>query len=577
MAGIMNRKILKRRHLLQLLLIILLVGAVNMLGSFRFFRLDLTSEKKFTLAPESRQILRGLQDIVFIRVYLNGDLPSDLIRFRQSIKENLGEFKAYAGKNLEYEFINPYDESDAKIRNQLMQELTQKGLKPTDIRLKDKEGGITTRLIFPGAIISYKGIDFPVNLLKNNPGLPYQVNLNNSIEALEYEFIRAIKSISADSIEKIGFIRGQGELGFLQTYDIGKELSLFFDVKWLTINGDLDNVLKYKALVLAQPLKRFAERDKFVLDQYIMRGGRVLFFLDPVQSNADSLISGRTFTSFLDLNLYDMLFRYGFRIDYNLIKDVQCNYVKVETSMEGQSPRQAVLPWVYYPLLSPPQDNFLTRGLNYVNTEFVSAIDTTPAPMPGVKRTVLLTSSDTSALVENPVYISLDEITQPINRRQFNRSHLPVAIMAEGSFPSFYANYGVPAGVKPAGVEIIPMSKKAMIFVAGDGDMIRNDVSVTAADTVPLPLGYDRDTRQTFGNKDFIMNVINDMTDDMGLIRLRARNFKLRLLDRTRIRLKKEQIKWQLINTLLPVGIIVLGGLGFNYYRRRKYTSTAKT
>ncbi|HYW95346.1 MAG TPA: hypothetical protein VE870_07155, partial [Bacteroidales bacterium] len=282
------------------------------------------------------------------------------------------------------------------------------------------------------------------------------------------------------------------------------------------------------------------------------------------------------FTSFLDLNLYDLLFKYGFRIDYNLIKDVQCNYVKVESSMQGQSPKPVILPWVYYPLLSPPKDNFLTRGLNYIETEFASAIDTTPAPLPGVKRTVLLSSSDTSALVENPVYISMDEITHPIDRRQYTRSGLPVAILAEGTFPSFYKNYGVPKGVKPEGVKIMDSSKPAMVFVAGDGDMIRNGVKVTPADTIPLPLGYDRDTRQTFGNKDFIMNVINYMTDDMGLIRLRARDFKLRLLDRARIRLKREQVKWELINTLLPIAIIILGGLLFNIQRRRKYGTIKK-
>ncbi len=567
----MNRKGLKRRYLSQLLVVLLLVVLVNVLGSFRFFRIDLTSEKRFSLAPETQQILRNLDDVVYVRVYLGGDLPSDLIRFRQSIKETLDEFRAYAGKNLEYEFINPYEEENQKIRNREMQNLAGKGLKPTDIRLRDKEGGYTTRIIFPGAIITYEGIDFPVNLLKNNPGLPYQINLNNSIESLEYEFIRAIKSLTAKKIEKVGFIRGHGELGFLQTYDIGKELSLFFDVKWTRIDGNLDKLMQYKALIIAQPLKPFPERDKFALDQYIMRGGRVLFFLDPVRSNADSLVSGRTFTSFLDLNLYDLLFKYGFRIDYNLIKDLQCSYVKVESSLEGQNPQPVILPWVYYPLLSPPQNNFLTRGLNYIKTEFVSAIDTTPAPIPGVKRTVLLSSSDSSELVENPVYISMNEITSPIRRGQYNRSHLPVAILSEGSFPSFYKNYGIPKGVTPSGVRIVDKSKKAMIFVTGDGDMIRNDVRITPSDTIPQPLGYDRDTRQTYGNKEFIMNVINYMTDDMGLIRLRARDFKLRLLDRARIRAQRERVKWELINTLLPVLVILLGGLTFNIFRKKKY------
>jgi ABC-2 type transport system permease protein len=225
--------------------------------------------------------------------------------------------------------------------------------------------------------------------------------------------------------------------------------------------------------------------------------------------------------------------------------------VKVESSVNGQAPTVSFMPWWYYPLFTASPDNNLTRGLNYVKGEFVSAIDTTSGVMPGLKRTVLLASSDTSARIDNPSCISMDEVTRAPNRRSFNKSRLPVAILAEGEFESFYSNYGIPAGVTPANVEIVKKSKPAMIFVAGDGDMIRNDVQVTAKGTVPLVLGFDKNTRQTFGNKEFIMNVINYMTDDQGLIALRSREFKLRLLDKTRIR---------------------TAGLLFNFFRKRKYS-----
>ncbi len=567
----MNRKELRRKHLVQLLTVILLVLLANFAAGLQFFRLDLSSEKRFSLNHNSREILKNLDDVVYIRVFLEGELPSDLVRFRQSIKEMLLEFRAYAGSNIDFEFVNLYAEPDVKIRNQVMQNLAQRGLRVTDIRIKDAEGGTSTKIIFPGAILSYQGIDFPVNLLKNNPGLSYQINLNNSVQSLEYEFIRAIKSLSSKKVEKIAFIEGHNELDFFQVNDLSVELSLFFQVDRGSINGNLTNLLDYKALIIAQPLNKFNDRDKFVIDQYIMRGGKVLFFLDPVQTHADSLVSGRTFTEFNDVNLYDLLFKYGIRIDYNLIKDIQCNYVKVESSVDGQDPTTSFMPWWYFPLMTASPENMLTRGLNYVKGEFVSAIDTTPVVIPGLKRTVLLASSDTSARIDNPVYISMEEVTRAPNRGTFNKSRLPVAILAEGEFESFYANYGAPEGVSPKDVEILKRSKPTMIFVAGDGDMIRNDVQVTADGNIPMILGYDKDTRQTFGNKEFVMNVINYMTDDQGLIALRSREFKLRLLDKTRIRTSEMKFKWKLINTVLPVSVILVFGIAFSIFRRRKY------
>ena len=567
----MNRKELKRHNIAQLITGFIVIAALNYLAGISFFRIDLTEEKRYSLAPVTKKILRSLEKPLFVKVYLDGELPSDMMQFRKSVRESLDEFRAYAGGNLEYSFINLYDEHDPAIRNKMMQELAGKGLRITEIRLRDKEGGFTTKLIFPGAILNYRGTDFPVNLLKNNPGLPYHVNLNYSVQALEYEFIKGIKSLTDPKTEKIAFIEGQNELGYYDVYDISSELSHFFQVDRGSIRGNLNDILEYKALIIAQPLQRFSERDKFVLDQYIMRGGKVLFFLDPVQTNADSLVSGITFTSFLDLNIYDLLFKYGFRIDYNLVKDMQCSYIKVESVIEGQDPVMRLMPWVYFPLFSAMPDHPVTRGLNYIRGQFVSAIDTTPAPPRGVKRTILLTSSDSSARVDNPLMISMDEVSIHPDRRTYNKSRLPVAVLAEGVFESFYRNYSVPEGVTPDGIEIFTESVPTSIFIAGDGDLIRNDVQMTGNQKIPLPLGYDPDTKQTFGNKEFIMNVINYMTDDHGLISLRNREFKLRLLDKTRIRTARQKMKWKIINLITPVLAILVFSISFSYLRKRKY------
>ncbi len=567
----MTGKNLKRKYRFRLLLTIIGVVLIYYLSGVKFFRLDLTSENRYTLSSGSKEMLRDLEDIVYIRVYLDGDLPADLIRFRQSIEEHLLELEAYAGRFLEYEFINVYDIENAETRNELMKELADKGLRITDVQLRDEEGGTTTKIIFPGAIINYRNIEFPVNLLKNNPALPYQENLRNSIESLEYEFIRAIKSITSEKVEKVAFIEGHGELNFYDTYDISSELSLFFQVDRGELTGDLSQVMDYKALIIAQPERAFTEKEKFVLDQYLLHGGNLLFFLDPVEANEDSLIRGRTYTSFRQLNIYDLLFKYGIKINYNLVKDLQCNYKRVQTSVNRQEPVTRIFPWWYSPLLTAPRDHFLTSGLNYIKTDYVSAIDTTPAPIEGLKRTVLLSTSDTSALIENPVYISMEEVTRAPDRQQFNKSDLPVAIIAEGTFSSFFRNYSMPEGVKTS--DIVPKDEgEGTLFVAGDGDMIKNEVVIRNQEPYPQPLGYDRDTRQTFGNKDFIMNVVNYMTGDRSLIKLRSREFKLRLLDRNRIRIQSERIKWILINTLLPVILVILSGIVYNLIRRRKFS-----
>lgn len=562
----------RRKFLIEFILVVLAVLLIGQLASLRFFRLDLTSEKRYSISASSRDILRNLDDVVFVRVYLDGELPNDLVQFKNNIKESLIEFQAYAGKNLEFEFVNLYAEKDNDLRNKMMTDLADKGLRLTDIQQRDNEGGITTKIIFPGAIFSYKNIDFPVNLLKNNPALPYRENIANSVQSLEYEFIRAIKSISNTNIEKVAFIEGHGELDFWETYDISSELSLFFQVDRGVIGGNLENLMDYKALFIARPLTKFNEADKFVLDQYLMNGGKLLFFLDPVAANEDSLINGRTYTSFRDLNIYDLLFKYGVRISYNLVKDLQCNYKKIMTSVNNQEPRATVLPWWYSPLISAPSDNIITKGLNYIKTDYASAIDTTPVNIPGLKRTVLLASSDTCALIENPAFISMEEVTRPPDRSVFVNSSLPIAILSEGEFTSFYRNYNVPAGVSDFSMAILDRSKPTSLFVSGDADLIRNDVQMQNNQAIPQVLGYDRDTRQTFGNKEFIMNVVNYMTDDKALIGLRAREYKIRLLDVLKLRNKNEKLKWIFINTLLPVLLISLMAWFYGFRRKIKYS-----
>ena len=569
----MDRKVLKRRDLLQLGITLVLVVVICLLGEIRFFRIDLTSEKKYTLSQPSRRLMSGLDDVVYVKIYLDGELPAEFLNFKKSIRELMDDLRAYAGDKLQYQFVNLYDETDETVRNRMIGDLYDKGLNVTNIQVRDREGGSSSRTIFPGAIISYGPYEMPVNLLKNNPSLSHEMNLNNSIQSLEYEFARAIQSLTMKEVPRIAFIEGHGELDSLQTYSLMNELKNFFQVDRGYINGNVEALLNYRALIIARPERPFNEADKFAIDQYIMKGGKVLFFLDPVQPFADSLTTGTTVALANQVGLEDLLFKYGIRINYDLVADLQCNYVPVNTAPAGEQAHFTMMPWVYYPLLAGPETNPITRGLNYVLAQFASTLDTLSNGTGRVKKTVLLATSQASRKRDVPLYINMAEVTVQPDPALYHAAHLPVGVLLEGTFESFYKNYPVPEGVKPPDWKVIGESEPTSLFVISDGDIAANDVQFEQGAFRAQPLGYDRYTRQTFGNREFIMNVINYMTDKSGLMELRSREFKLRLLNREIIESKSRLLKWKLINTLLPLILVVVAGLAIQGVRRKKYAS----
>lgn len=557
---------------MQFALALVLVVAVVVLGEISFFRIDLTSEKKHTLSQPSRRMLGELDDVVYIKVYLDGELPVEFVNFQKSIRELLDEFRAYGGDKVQYEFINLYAESDEAIRNRVIGELYDRGLDVTNIQVRDSEGGSSTRIIFPGAIVAFGPYELPVNLLKNNPSLSHELNLNNSIQTLEYEFARAIHSLTLEEIPRIAFIEGHGELDSLQTHGLMDELKNFFQVDRGYINGNVEALLNYEALIIARPMHPFSEADKFALDQYIMKGGRVLFFLDPVHPFADSLSTGTTVALANQVGLEDLLFKYGIRVNYNLVADLQCNYVPVNTAPAGQEARFTMMPWVYHPLLAGPVTHPVSRGLNYVMSQFASSLDTLSGSTAELKKTVLLASSPASRTRDVPLYISMEEITVQPDPALYKASHLPIAVLLEGEFESFYKNYPVPDGVYPSDWSPVTKGERTSLFVVGDGDIPANEVQFIQGAFRAQPLGYDRYTQQTFGNREFIMNVVNYMTDRTGLMELRSREFRLRLLNKEILGQKSQLLKWKLINTLLPLLLVVVSGLIIQVVRRRRYT-----
>ena len=333
----------------------------------------------------------------------------------------------------------------------------------------------------------------------------------------------------------------------------------------------MEALLDYQALIIARPDHPFSEADKFAIDQYIMQGGKVLFFLDPVHPFADSLTAGTTVALANQVGVEDLLFKYGIRVNYNLVADLQCNYVPVNTAPAGQQTKFTMMPWVYHPLLAGPATHPVTRGLNYVKSQFASSLDTLPGSAGEVKKSVLLATSSASRTRDVPLYISMEEISVQPDPALYQDSNLPVGVLLEGSFESFYKNYPVPEGVSPSNWKVLPKSKPTSVFVLADGDIPANEVVFEQGAYRAQPLGYDRYTRQTFGNREFIMNVVNYMTDETGIMELRSREFKLRLLNNELTGQKVQLLKWKLINTLLPLLIVMISGLLIQLIRRRRF------
>ncbi|MCK4464725.1 MAG: gliding motility-associated ABC transporter substrate-binding protein GldG [Bacteroidales bacterium] len=548
---------------------ILILGLIIYLSSVLYFRIDLTSEKRYTLTNATRNILRNLEQEVFIQVYLEGEMPIGFKNMRRATKELLDEFRVYSRKKVIYEFINPAESPDQKVRNEVFRELDSKGLKATNALFSDKEGGRSQKIIFPGAIVNYNGMEMAVNLLKNNLSLTPSQNLNNSIEGLEYEFIHVIKNISSDTIYKVAFIEGHGELDEYQVGDITMELARFYHVDRGVIGGKPGILDDYAAVIVAKPREAFSEADKFVIDQYIMNGGGVLWLIDAVRVDWDSLEqTGVTVGLVEQINLDDQLFKYGVRINPNLIQDINCAVIPINTAFVGQQPKYVPAPWLYFPLLFPLENHPVTKNLNLIRSEFVSVIDTVGGER-RIKKKILLRSSKDTRVVSVPVFIRLEDIKDPPAEREFNKPFQSAAVLLEGEFESVFKNRMISQYIKNQDVDFRDQSIPNRMIIVADGDIIRNEVSVRADRIIPLTLGQDRYTQQTYGNKDFILNAVHYLAEETSLVEIRSRTLTLRLLDKTKI--INEKFKWQLINTVLPVLILVLFGLMNWYFRKRKF------
>ena len=575
----------KQSDLTKLVLGLLIILLVNYISSFVFERFDLTSEKRYSLTEPTKKIIKQLDDNVFFKVYLEGDFPAGFKRLRSETLEMLNEFRAYSsGAHIEYEFINPSESADEEIRNNIYRELYKQGLRPTDLEIKD-EDGISQKIIWPGAIVTYKGRQVSLDLLQSRLGARSEEVLNSSIENLEYALSNAIQKLLDPIKPMVAFIEGHGELNAYQTADIGQTLMEFYGVERVALNGQV-NVLtdrqekdsvtgkvrvrnKYDVIVIAKPDSAFSEKDKFIIDQFLMHGGKILWLIDPMQAEMDSLTRAEeTMGIARDLKLDDQLFTYGVRLNANLIMDIQSAMIPLPVGMLGDQPRYELFPWFYFPLLTPVPGQPMVNNLNVVKSEFCSSIEFVGED--SLKKEVLLTTSPYAKLAYSPVRINLGITRVEPQREQFDKSHVPVAVLLEGKFKSNYAGRMTDKFLKESIFQFREKSLPTKMIVVADGDVIKNHVR---NDGQILPLGVDRFTRQEYGNKDFIVNAINYLCDENELMVVRSRSLKIRMLDKTKV--DEYRLNYQLLNMLGPALLVIIFGIGFNYYRRKKYANKA--
>ncbi|HMG08772.1 MAG TPA: gliding motility-associated ABC transporter substrate-binding protein GldG [Mucilaginibacter sp.] len=539
---------------------------IALISNIAFTRFDFTTEKRYTISPISRQIMDSLQQPVKVTVYLQGNnFPAGFKRLQGATRDMLSDLQAYSHRKLQFEFVDPLKGLSQEQQNSTLQNLSDKGLTPQTWSFKTDDG-VVQKVLVSSALVVAGGKEIAVNLLQRRIGLSDDESINNSIQNLEYAFSSAIKKATSGGKPIIGFTEGHNELTDLQLHYAMKDLEDGYEVGRVNLATiPFKGLLQLKLLVLPKPDKKFTELEKFKLDQYIMRGGRVLWAIDQVNAELDSLRGhgGEQLAFAKQLNLDDQLFRYGIRINYDLIADMNCSQIPVSTGSVGGQAQIQMLPWLFYPVFIPISKHPVVKNLDGISSEFASTIDLLETK--NIKKTVLLTSSPYNKKMSAPHVLSLQALEQEPNPKDFQSVPKTVGVLLEGEFISNWRNRPLPEGLHEQ-VAIQPESKPTKMIVISDGDILKNQVGT---DGSPYPLGYDHYTQQTYGNKNLLLNIADYMTDDSGLITLRTKEVRMRLLNRARIR--NEKMYWQLVNTAGPLILVLICAIFQHYIRKRKY------
>jgi len=546
-----------------LIAIVLVLNGIS--GSF-FHRFDLTKDKRYTLSQTSLKIIKQVQNPLYIKIYLQGDFPAEFKRLQSETQDLLEEFQAY-NKNIIFEFVNPLENKDENMDN--IKELYLKGLTPINITVDDK-GKQSQAMVFPWAIAVYNNKEVNVPLLKNIMGASTTEKVIGSVQHLEYSIADAINKITKDKQKKVAVIKGNGELQDVQIAKFLMQVRESYHIGPFTLDsvvrnpkGSLEALQQYDLAIIAKPTETFSDAEKQVLDQFIINGGKTLWLVDQVSAEMDSLYneSGATLAYPRDLNLNDLFFKYGIRINPDLIMDEQGSPIKLATGEQRSASQYQEFNWKFAPQVYPISPHPVVKNLGGIKFDFANPIDTLKN---GIKKTILLQSSPYSKKIGAPVEVNLNSVSEETSPSDYlNKGNIPLSVLLEGPFHSMFENRVLPFEQK----SFEARGKENKMIVISDGDLIRNQLDKNFQ---PVELGYDQRSGNLYDNKDFLMNCVNYLLDDNGLINIRSKDLDLPLLDKEKVYERYTGIQFLTIG--LPILILLLFGFLFTFIRKRKYS-----
>ncbi|MEZ5014084.1 MAG: gliding motility-associated ABC transporter substrate-binding protein GldG [Chitinophagales bacterium] len=568
----------RRRALLRAGLIIVIIVLVNILVSGFFYRIDLTQEKRFSVSTPTKELLREQEDVVFFRIYLGGDLTPNLQRLQTSTTELLDQFRVYANDNVQYDVFDPFSIPDENNRNAFIKELDDKNVYSIQFYASATDEA-SVKYVFPFVSVTYHDKEITIPLIdRGSMTLPLTPDSDPSvsISLLEYKFTKAIRQLTETHKPYIAFIAGHDELNRLEVKDIAVSLNELYSVTQIDLESDstFEIPVECKAIIIAKPLTAFSERGKFIIDQYIMRGGNVLWMIDPVIADFDSLYTnnGQFMAVDRDLNITDMLVQYGARVNSNIIQDKQCTHINVPVR-NGEEFIQR--PWPYNPILNNFNlRNPISKNVDALEGKFVSTVDTIATP--GIQKTILLRTGSLSRYLKTgaPINFNIVDDRYAPTDDMYNKPYLPVAVLLEGNFQSAFSTLKPTtermhaAGIGYQDTSVLTKGRFSRQIVIGDGDLLKNYVDKNGQADV---LGINYIERHIFGNKDFALNCVEYLCDRSGLIETRAKEVKLRPLDKQKA--SNNRLQWQLLNIIAPLLILYLFGAVYHFIRNRKYAS----
>jgi gliding-associated putative ABC transporter substrate-binding component GldG len=555
----------QKNSLKQLGIIAAVLLAINLFGNYFFKRFDLTKDKRYTLSETTLGIIESVDSPLYIDVFLEGKFPPEFKRLQNETRQLLEEFSAY-NSNIIFQFVNPIEKEEERV--EVMKKFYERGLMPLNITVEDK-GKQSQEVVFPWAVATYGDKSAKVALLKNLMGATTEQKVISSVQHMEFAFADALNKITKQKQKKIAVLKGNGEMEDRYLADFLKTVRESYYVGPFTLDSvakkpieTIEALKGYDMAIIAKPTEAFSDEEKQVIDQFIINGGKTLWLVDTVKADMDSLFTQPQILAYpLDLNLTDQFFQYGIRVNGQLIKDEQATTIKLATGNEGSQTQYQEFSWRFSPFVYPATNNPIVKNMEGIKFEFANPIEILKND---IKKTVLLSSSAYSKPIGTPVQITLDLVTEETKPTDYpNGGLLPMAVLLEGKFKSVYKNRVLP--IKDPKFKDINIESK-MIYIA-DGDVIKNQLD---KDGYPLELGFDKFTNQLYGNKEFLMNCVNYLLDDNGLINIRSKDVDLPLLDKEKV--YENYTFAQFITIGLPLILLGIFGFLFTYLRKRKYT-----